>query len=266
VAWVVVESASLYSFPPPWSLTSRCPCLPSSSFSSSFEIVIKTLDAITPEVKLLFLCSPGNPTAKAIPIDDIRTIATSAQAQNLIVVVDEAYVDFSTRGTGLALVGIEKLPNVVVLQTLSKAFGLAAIRCGFCIGPADVIQLMNNVKAPYNVNALTSQMALRALDSIDNLQRNIEAILEQRACVVRALEALEYVTAVFPSDANFVLFRVERNAQQVYKRMADTCGVVTRYRGTELHCDECIRVTIGTPNENRVFLRALDETYKALLA
>ena len=116
------------------------------------------MNAITPEVKLLFLCNPGNPTAKAIPLKDIEAIVRSPEAANLVVVVDEAYVDFSTQGSGLALVN--QYPNIVVLQTLSKAFGLAAIRCGFCIGAPDIIQLMNNVKAPYNINALTSKMAL----------------------------------------------------------------------------------------------------------
>ena len=103
--------------------------------------------AITPQIKLLFLCSPGNPTSKALPLTDIEAIASAPEAQNLLVVVDEAYVDFSTKGSAISLVN--KYENIVVLQTLSKAFGLAAIRCGFSIGAPDVIQLMNNVKAPY---------------------------------------------------------------------------------------------------------------------
>jgi histidinol-phosphate aminotransferase len=220
------------------------------------------LDAITPEVKLLFLCSPGNPTAKAIPLVDIEAIVSSPQAENLIVVVDEAYVDFSAKGSGLSLV--HKYLNIVVLQTLSKAFGLAAIRCGFCIGAPDIIQLMNNVKAPYNVNALTSKMALDALESTAALQITIAALLEQRELVATALESLDFVTHVYPSDANFLLFRLESHAQAVYKKMADE-GVVTRFRGTEIHCDECIRVTIGTPDENRAFLEALGKTYSSLI-
>jgi histidinol-phosphate aminotransferase len=201
-------------------------------------------------VKLLFLCSPGNPTAKAIPLDDIETIASSPKAENLIVVVDEAYVDFSTRGSGISLVS--QYPNIVVLQTLSKAFGLAAIRCGFCIGAPDIIQLMNNVKAPYNVNALTSKMALEAFESTAALQGNIDIILAQRELVAKSLESMDYVTKVYPSDANFLLFRLRSHAQAVYKKMADD-GVVTRFRGTEVHCDECIRVTIGTPPDYASF-------------
>ena len=217
--------------------------------------------AITPEVKLIFLCSPGNPTAKALPLADLEAVAKSPEAQNAIVVVDEAYVDFSSKGSAVSL--IRKYPNVVVLQTLSKAFGLAAIRCGFCLGPPDVIQLMNNVKAPYNVNALTSKTAMEAVQKFDALQANVKSVLQEREKVTQALEALEYVTKVYPSDSNFLLFRLDKNALKVYKQMADN-GVVTRFRGTELHCDECIRVTVGTPSENEQFLQALEETYRAL--
>lgn len=188
---------------------------------------------------------------------DIEAIAGSDKYHG-IVVVDEAYVDFSTKGSAVSLVN--KYPNVVVLQTLSKAFGLAAIRCGFCIGAPDVIQLMNNVKAPYNVNALTSEMATAAFDNIALLDANIKSLLDQRAVVEAELQNLDFVTQVFPSDANFVLFRLSENAKTAYKTMADG-GVVTRFRGTEIHCDECIRVTIGTPEENLAFLAALKKFY-----
>jgi histidinol-phosphate aminotransferase len=194
-------------------------------------------------------------------LEHIEAIVSSPLAQNVLVVVDEAYVDFSTGGSAVSLIG--KYPNVVVLQTLSKAFGLAAIRCGFCLGPPDVIQLMNNVKAPYNVNALTSKLALEAFDSVTALSDNVASLLAQREVVATALEKLEFVTKVYPSDSNFLLFRMKSKAKDTYKAMADG-GVVTRYRGTEIHCEECIRVTIGTPSENSAFLDALVKTYRAL--
>lgn len=190
-------------------------------------------------------------------MEDIEAIASSSRYDG-IVVVDEAYVDFSTKGSALALVN--KYPNVVVLQTLSKAFGLAAIRCGFCIGAPDVIQLMNNVKAPYNVNKLTSEMARAAFDNTAVLDANVKNLLDQREVVVAALEKFDFVTKIYPSDANFVLFRLADRAQLAYKTMADG-GVVTRFRGNEIHCDECIRVTIGTPPENQAFLAALEKFY-----
>lgn len=211
---------------------------------------------------MLFLCSPGNPTAKALTLFDIERIAVDKRAQDTLVVVDEAYVDFSTKGSAVELV--TRYPNICVLQTLSKAFGLAAIRCGFCIGPPDVIQLMNNVKAPYNVNQLTSSTALAALDAHAVLQQTVETVRAARDKLMAALADLPFVVKVFPSDANFILFRLAQNAQAVYKAMADG-GVVTRYRGNELHCAECIRVTVGTPAENQAFLEQLVAVYNQLL-
>ena len=216
--------------------------------------------AATERTKLLFLCSPGNPTAKAIPLADIEAVASSSQYSG-IVVVDEAYVDFSDKGSAVELV--QKYPNIVVLQTLSKAFGLAGIRCGFCIGSPDVIQLMNNVKAPYNVNALTSEVAINAMGSIKTLEKNIATLLQQRTIVAEKLNALDFVVKVHPSDSNFLLFQVKDHALKLYKTMADN-GVVTRYRGNEMHCDQCIRVTVGTEEENNKFLALLQKTWNDL--
>jgi histidinol-phosphate aminotransferase len=122
---------------------------------------------------------------------------------------------------------------------------------------------MNNVKAPYNVNSLTSEVAINAMGNIATLEKNVATLLEQREVVANALSRLEFVTTVYPSDANFILFRVDKNAKEIYKSMADG-GVVTRYRGTEMHCDECIRVTVGTEEENKTFLERLAKTYSDL--
>lgn len=230
---------------------------------------------------MLFLCSPGNPTSKVISLSDIELIAQNPKAQNLIIVVDEAYIDFATttttsnngdndngngnNGPSSAVSLINKYSNIVVLQTLSKAFGLAAIRCGFCLGPADIIQLMNNVKAPYNVNALTSEMALKALDRQQQLQANIDLLLEQRTYVATELTKLDFVVQVYPSDANFLLVELKSHSKQVYQNMADHAGVVVRYRGSEIHCNECLRITIGTPDENKAFLKAIQKTYQSII-
>ncbi len=171
------------------------------------------MDAANERTKLLFICSPGNPTCKAIPLSEIEKVAVSSQYGGLVV-VDEAYVDFSDKGTAISL--IHKYPNIVVLQTLSKAFGLAGIRCGFAIASPDVIQLMNNVKAPYNVNSMTAEVALNALNAIDVLEKNVSTILSQRAVVADRLAAMDFVVEVFPSDANFILFRMKSKAQEVY--------------------------------------------------
>lgn len=227
--------------------------------SESFDLrVPETLETTNTKTKLLFICSPGNPTCKGIPLTDIEKVAASSQYEG-IVVVDEAYVDFSDKGSAISL--IRKYPNIVVLQTLSKAFGLAGIRCGFAIGAPDVIQLMNNVKAPYNVNSLTSEVAINALKSIETLEKNVKILLEQREIVGTKLESLEFVTQLFPSDSNFLLFRLKKKAKEIYKSMANH-GVVVRYRGNEMHCSECLRVTIGTEDENKKFFELLVKTYK----
>jgi len=210
---------------------------------------------------MVFICTPGNPTSKCIPLSDIEKIATSYK--HGIVVVDEAYVDFCTQSSAATLIG--RYPNVVVLQTLSKAFGLAGIRCGFCVAAPDIIQLMNNVKAPYNVNSLTSEVAQKALlpEGLTTFKANVDKLLQQRNVVKEGLEKLDFVVQVFPSDSNFILFRVKDSAEQLYKTMAEN-GVVSRFRGRELHCSECIRVSIGTEEENVKFLQLLEKTWADL--
>jgi len=219
------------------------------------------LEAVTDKVKLMFVCSPGNPTCKAIPLSDIKKLAESSYKG--IIVVDEAYVDFSTESSATSL--MESYPNIVVLQTLSKAFGLAGIRCGFAIGPEDVIQLMNNVKAPYNVNKLTSEVAVNAMKNIETLEKNIKTLLDQRKVVADALDKLDFVVKVYPSDSNFLLVRLKQLSKEIYKTMADA-GIVVRYRGSELHCEECLRITIGTEEENKACLAMLEKTYNELSA
>lgn len=239
----------------------------SAPLTPDFDLDIpKMMDAVTEKTKLLFICSPGNPTCKAIPLSEIEKIASDTEKYPGLIVVDEAYIDFAGENTS-AVALLKKYDNIVVLQTLSKAFGLAGIRCGFCIGPPDVIQLMNNVKAPYNVNSLTSEVAINAMNSMDTLRKNVQSTLEERARVKSELEALtDIVVNVYPSDSNFLLFRVKDDLQAVavYKKMADD-GVVTRFRGNELHCNQCIRVTIGTKEENDKFLETFQVTWKALL-
>mmetsp|Transcript_21358 Transcript_21358/g.44466 ORF Transcript_21358/g.44466 Transcript_21358/m.44466 type:complete len:397 (-) Transcript_21358:69-1259(-) len=224
----------------------------------SFDLRIpEMLSACDSKTKMIFVCSPGNPTSKSVPPADVIKLATSFPG---LVIVDEAYVDFSTHGSMSNL--ISKHENIVVLQTLSKAFGLAGIRCGFALGDESVVGLMNNVKAPYNLNSLTSERAVEALKSMDVLKGNMEKILKERDRVSSVLSTLPFVVRVFPSDSNFLLFQLTSSAKSVYQIMADTFKVVARYRGTEIHCNECIRVTIGKREENDVFLKALEGAWE----
>lgn len=230
------------------------------SLTKDFDLRIpEMLKATTANTKLMFVCSPGNPTCKSIPLSDICKIAESSF--NGIIVVDEAYVDFSSETSAISLV--ETYPNIVVLQTLSKAFGLAGIRCGFAIGRADVIQLMNNVKAPYNVNKLTSEVAINAVRNITTLEKNVKTLLEQRDVVAKALNELHFVTKVYASDSNFLLARLKKKSKEVYTSMAEN-GIVVRYRGNEIHCEECLRFTIGQADENKACLELLKKTYESI--
>lgn len=212
----------------------------------------KILNRVTDFTKLIFVCSPNNPTANSINKEDIIMLLENFDG---LVVVDEAYIDFSQQESFAELVN--EYPNLVVLQTLSKAFGLAGIRLGIAIADPIVINYMLKVKAPYNVNKLTSDIALKAFERIKNVKINIESILSERERIASALEGLEQIVKVFPSDANFLLFRVE-NALEVYKSLAES-GVIIRYRGNEPHCENCLRLTIGTSKENDQFIKSLTQ-------
>ncbi len=221
-----------------------------------FDVDIpSTLAAIDGNTKLLFLCSPGNPTSKVIPVAVVEGVLQ--QFQTGIVVVDEAYIDFAGENYPSACCLIKKYPNVVVLQTLSKAFGLAGIRLGLAAARRDVIQLMNNVKAPYNVNKLTAEVAKTALEDRSLFEENVRQLLQERDWLNNQLRSLSMVKKVFHSDANFILFVIPK-ALEIYKIMADR-GIVCRYRGTELHCTDCLRVTVGSRDENEKFMNLLQQ-------
>lgn len=202
--------------------------------------------------KLLFLCSPNNPTANAMKQTDLLKIISQFPG---IVVVDEAYVDFSSQESLAGLV--QQYPNLVVLQTFSKSFGLAGIRLGIAISSPQIIDYMMKVKAPYNVNKLTAQTALDAFDNMELMNFNIEKIIEEKEYVAEQLQHAEQVEKVYPSDANFLLFKVQ-GAEEIYRQLAER-GVIVRYRGNEPLCENCLRVTIGMPDENVRFLKTLKE-------
>jgi len=213
-------------------------------------------DAIIEEAnensKLLFLCSPNNPTANDLKRTDLLKLVAKFKG---IVVVDEAYIDFSRQESMAQMV--QQYPNLVVLQTFSKAFGLAGIRLGIAISNPDIINYMLRVKAPYNINKLTADTALKAFENMELMKFNINAIKEERDYVAEQLSLSSAVTKVYPSNANFILFKIE-NAKEVYQQLAER-GVIVRYRGNEPLCEDCLRVTIGMPDENVKFLKALKE-------
>ena len=226
-------------------------------FALDIDSMVK---AVTAATKLIFVCSPGNPTARSIPHADIVQLCNSV---GCIVVVDEAYVDFSDEGSACKL--LDQHSNLIVSQTMSKSFGLAGIRLGMAYAAEDLIQVLNNVKAPYSVNKLTESVARKAFDNLDLVFENIDKIKSQKKIVIDALKKMPFVKKIHRTDANFVLFSVPGHAHAVYKRIAAE-GIVIRYRGDCLHCTDCLRMTVGTPDENVAFLKKLPEVYEAVVA
>lgn len=211
----------------------------------------KILTAVQPETKMIFICSPNNPTANSMSITDIVKVLEGFDG---MVVVDEAYIDFSRQGS--LSNNIEEFTNLVVLQTLSKSFGLAGIRLGIALGSPEVISYMMKVKAPYNVNKLTSQKAMEGFANLNHVKKNIESLMEERERVITKLVSYSQIEKVFPTDANFVMFRIA-DAEAVYQKLAEQ-GVIVRYRGNEPHCENCLRLTVGTAAENDRFFAALE--------
>ena len=223
----------------------------SSLLTDEFQIdVERTAASVDQTTKLVFCCSPNNPTANLLRPDDILNLA---QRLNCLLVVDEAYMDFAApQSTAPSFV---QAPNIVVLRTLSKAWGLAGIRLGYCFGSADIISYLMKVKPPYNINTLTSNAALRALQNTDRLQANVNEILRERERLVSALRKVRVVENIYPSDANFLLVRFS-NAQQIYVGL-ERQGIVVRDRSSEPNLAGCLRITVGTRVENDTLLRAL---------
>ena len=215
--------------------------------------VEKLLASCDKNTKAMFLCSPNNPTGNAFPRSRMEEIL---ERFNGILVVDEAYIDFSSEPSMVSL--IEKYPRLVVLQTFSKARGLAALRLGMAFADPVTISLMSMVKYPYNVNESTQRLALEALESpIDGL---VEEIKSQRKLLAEALEGLGFVEKVYPSDANFLLVKV-KDADGLYAHLI-RCGIIVRNRTRVEGCSGCLRITVGLPEENEKLLKSLDDYEK----
>lgn len=223
------------------------------SLTSSFDLnagaVLATCDSHT---KLIFLCSPNNPSGNVLSTEAIERLLTGFQG---LVVVDEAYIDF-TGMPGWAP-RLREYPNLVILQTLSKAWGLAGLRVGLCLASPAIIQVLNKIKPPYNINAATQQLTLEALNYPENMMREVSELRGEREKLAASLQHLPGVDRVFPSDANFLLIQVP-NARAVYERLISV-GIVVRLRPALLLYGDCLRITVGTPEENQNVLRALAE-------
>jgi len=212
------------------------------------------LEAVNEKTKIIWICSPNNPTANDIEADKIKQVLESKF--NGLVILDEAYVDFSPRGSLSSWT--KKYPNLVVLQTFSKSWGLAGVRCGVAISSPEVISYMDRMKAPYNMNVLTSSVVVKNLKKKEEMLKTVEEIKNEKKKVVSELEKIPHVVKVFPSSANFLLFRVKSHSKEIYRAIAAS-GVVIRYRGDNHGCEECLRATVAKPEDTKLFLQKLKQ-------
>lgn len=200
--------------------------------------------------KLLFICSPNNPTANAFSKEKIEQLLLNFKG---LVVIDEAYSDFSYEQSWLAR--IDEFPNLVVTQTFSKAIGMAGIRLGMCFASAEIISILNAIKPPYNINQLTQNEALQKLKRITQIESDIAKIKEQRSIVESALKSVSFVEKIYPSDANFILIKVD-DAVKRYNQLIER-GIVLRNRSKEPLCNNTLRITVGTEEENKTLIMNL---------
>lgn len=212
------------------------------------------LAAVTPQTKLIFLCSPNNPSGNSLRHDDITKVLENF---NGLVVVDEAYIDFSSEQSFVPY--LSKYPNLVVLQTFSKAWGLANLRLGMAFASTEILAILNKVKYPYNVNGLTQSLALDALQNVAKKNDYVHKIVAQRKALETTLAQFDFVKKMHPSDANFILVQFEK-ANELFSYLIDN-EVITRSRTKVVLCDDCIRITIGTEAENEILLKKIQSFY-----
>jgi histidinol-phosphate aminotransferase len=211
----------------------------------------KLLNRVDNRTKVLFLCSPNNPTGNVLDKNEILKILNHFEG---IVVIDEAYIDFCPENSWLP--ELDKYSHLIVLQTFSKAWGMASVRCGMAFASEEIITFFNNVKYPYNLNLLTQKFVLEQLDNEDRKNKWVEILLEQKVWLADQLKNLPFVEKVFPSDANFLLVKVE-DAIKIYDHLVNS-GIIVRKRHNISLCLGCLRITIGTESENKILINALN--------
>jgi histidinol-phosphate aminotransferase len=203
----------------------------------------RILETVRPETKLVFLCSPNNPTSNLLDREEIIRVLEGFGG---IVVIDEAYIDFCPAAGLASLLG--KYRNLVLMRTLSKAWGLAGIRVGVALGDPEIMGLLNKVKYPYNLNILSQEKALEMLAHPERKEKWVQQVLDEKKKLIPALEGLEFVSKVFPSDANFLLLKVDE-PDALYETLKSK-GVIVRNRSRLPLCEGCLRITVGTKEEN----------------
>lgn len=219
--------------------------------NNDYSLCADTLLAATDDkTKVIFLCSPNNPTGNLLNRDEMLRVINSFDG---IVVIDEAYIDFASEASWLN--GLDNMPNVIVLQTFSKAWGLASIRCGMAFASEEIIGYFNKVKYPYNINQLTQDYVLNELQQEERKSMWVNELIDERARLAKRLEEMPFVEKVYPSDANFLLVKVD-DANAKYNNLMSR-GVIVRNRHSVALCLNCLRITVGTPQENDILIDEL---------
>ncbi len=214
----------------------------------------KILGAVDKHTKIIFICSPNNPSGNKVDRDDILYLLKKFKG---IVVVDEAYIDFSDEPSFTT--ELKNFKNLVVMQTFSKAWGLASLRLGMAFASKDLIKILNRIKPPYNISGLTQETVLAAMDNYEKVKSMIVDILSEREYLKSRLESLDFVNKIHPSDSNFLLVKMP-NANLVYDELIDK-KVIVRNRSKVLLCEDCLRITVGIRAENERLVEALSEIF-----
>ena len=222
----------------------------------NFQLHLNQIEHLIDEnTKLIWICSPNNPTGNSIKKEDIETILNNFEG---LVVVDEAYINFSRHKS--LLQELPEYPNLVVLQTFSKAWGMAALRLGTAFASAEIIKLLDKIKPPYNINQATQDLAMQALEEIDQVNKMIKELVSMREALTRVFEQMPVVEKVYPSDANFLLVKM-KNARKVYEYLLAK-GIVVRDRSNVQLCENCLRITIGSEDEITLLVKAIKDYQK----
>ena len=214
--------------------------------------VKKILESTDKNSKILFLCSPNNPTGNSYSKESVEVLLNTF---NGIVVLDEAYIDFSAQESWLKR--LNEFPNLIITQTFSKAYGMAGVRLGICYASEEIINVLNKIKPPYNINELTQKCALKRFLKIEDLRADIKKILKERVRLIDGLKEIPCVEKVYPTDANFVLVKVDDAAKR-YQQLIEK-GIVIRNRTTQPLCENTLRLTVGTKRETKLLIKALSE-------
>ncbi|MBS1507296.1 MAG: histidinol-phosphate transaminase [Bacteroidetes bacterium] len=223
----------------------------SVNLTNDFDLDVDSiLKLVTNKTKLLFLCTPNNPSGNLLSPEKVIQLIKVFPG---LVIVDEAYIDFSSQPGFVPL--LSQYNNLVVLQTLSKAWGLAGLRVGLAFASPEIIAILDKIKPPYNINTLSQSVALNALNEVNQKNAQVSEILAQRKILTTQLNNLPQVEHIYPSEANFVLVRI-KNARQVYQTLIQK-GVVVRDRSNVILCQDCLRITVGTPEENQHLITEL---------